>query len=133
LNKKRNIKLSPIILLIIYAVSMYPTIVFHKHEHEHEIVAYEDATACEKTIYYGEDSHHCGHEKHISEKDDQCSLSDHHFFALYPFEFSVFRFCKAHFTLQYYDFYKSALANYSSLYFNKGPPVIYFFDLLLYR
>jgi hypothetical protein len=122
LNKKRNTKYSAIILLLFYAIGIWPTVVFH--DHDHGVVAFEQATPCQKNIYYGSDSHHCGHQQHFSQPVEKCFLCDHHSSAFYTFEPPIFTFFKQHCATKYHGFHRSFLSHYTALTFNKGPPQV---------
>jgi len=94
------------------------------HHHENNIVAYERASCCEKTIYYHSGHHSCGHREHISKPIEKCFLCDHHSTALFTFDFAIFSFFKDSFIPTFFDFHESKLVDFSILFFNKGPPSI---------
>jgi hypothetical protein len=122
-SNKKHIHFSSILLLIIYAVSICTNFLFHQHTHQNT-VAFTKATPCEKTIYFGQINHTCGHNKHISKTLKKCSLCDHHSNILFSYEFSTHSFKKQFNTSQYFQFHNLHLAKYNSLYFNKGPPIV---------
>jgi len=122
LSKNRNIKFGPFILLLLYAISVFPSFLFHHHANSK--VAYDCATLCEKSIYYGDDSNHCGHKQHLTKNQKKCSLCDHFSIALFTFEVEEFKIFQQYFSTEFIGEYSSPLTNYTHLFYNKGPPNI---------
>lgn len=94
------------------------------HHHEHNLIAHDKASPCEKTIYFGEKKDACGHETHISTSLEKCFLCDHVINLLFTFNIFRFVYINPSYRAISVDFYSSFLATYSSLFFNKGPPSI---------
>jgi hypothetical protein len=76
MTKKRNIHLKVLLLLLTYLVSNVPFALFHHHEDE--IVAFSEASPCEKSIHYQNAIDSCDHDAHVFEYTEKCLLCDHH-------------------------------------------------------
>jgi hypothetical protein len=74
--KKRGISIKAIFLLLIYLVMNIPFALFH-HHHD-EIVAYAEASPCEKSIYFKNAVDTCDHDSHVSKSTEKCLLCEHH-------------------------------------------------------
>jgi hypothetical protein len=108
--------------MLLYVTSIFPITLFHQHQRN--IVAYEAADDCDKTIYYNVYNTDCGHKNHISTTLEKCSICDHHSTVLYTNQFFNFSFTKLKININYIDFYSVLLARFTPLYFNKGPPLV---------
>ena len=122
LSKKNTILFKAALLLFIYIFSIAPSFVIHNHKKN--VVAIENATACEKKIFFGIKVGACKHESHITEVSKKCSLCDDHISTAYCIELYNYSFS----TLFFSKNNSTALCNYkhnSSPYFtNRGPPLL---------
>lgn len=122
MKKQNYIAFKAVLLLLIYLFSNSPMILFHHHDIK--IVSYEQATPCEKSIYYAEHVGRCNHKAHISNEKEKCCLCDQH--TLSPY------FIQKHFNAFYCNEIKSEYQTIASIYFlqipssfaNRGPPVV---------
>jgi hypothetical protein len=123
MSKKRNIHLKAIFLLLIYLVINIPFVLFHHHEND--IVAYSEASPCEKSIYYKNAVGTCNHDVHISQVTEKCRLCEHHVAA--PHILIAF-FIPLFFTEQKEISHYPTTSNYifqiSYIASNKGPPTV---------
>lgn len=67
-------------LLLLYLFSLTPVFLFHQHDHkhQHDIVAFEQANDCEKTVYYAGRSVACHDKAHIGKQLEKCKFCADH-------------------------------------------------------
>lgn len=118
LKKQKHIDVLGIALLMLYAFSIAPSLVFH-HHHE-EVVAFSEADSCEKAIYYGIQDHHSAH---ISNTQDKCWLCDHYTIVPQILEDTEFRLLSLQFNVEFPIFYKCFHSIKLTGSSNKDPPV----------
>jgi hypothetical protein len=122
LNKRKNIQLRALILLLIYLISNSPATLFHHHDNK--IIAFDKATACEKAIYFSNSKGKCKHKSHLSESIKKCSLCDNHTLIPHFLEFSFYTFFK----LTFNNSYSTASFDYkyvtTTIVCNRGPPTV---------
>ena len=94
------------------------------HHHNHEKVVYENATSCEKNIYFGDKSGKCEHNSHISKAIEKCFLCDHHNLASHLLETPFLKFFKIEFPCTYVLSSASFNSNSTSEASNRGPPTV---------
>lgn len=117
--KKKAINFSYLFLLI-YLVSSPFNFIFHQHEHH--IVAYHNASACEKSLYFQDDSEHCNDKNHINEGDPTCDLCEHHLLNSHIQSSFVFHLISYN-SFPTFDYsYSGELIKRSCHTFSRGPP-----------
>jgi len=122
LKDKRNIKFAGLFLLLLYLFGNSPALMFHHHD---EIIAFEKATKCEKTVYYSDGSNSfCEHKAHLSKVLKKCFLCDNHCVSVHLFTAIQF-VCinvehRSEYTLYKANFYEATLPETQ----NRGPPII---------
>jgi hypothetical protein len=121
MKKKLTINLS-IIFLLIYLVSSPFQAFFHHHEHH--VVAHHNASACEKSLYFHDDTDHCNDKNHINEGDPTCDLCEHHLFNTYTFSAVGFSFFSCEFITKQVVCYAKKHSNKHSLSSTRGPPIV---------
>lgn len=109
---------------MLYSYIVVPAVLWHGHTHEMVKMVYEKAKDCEKSIYFSEE---CGHESHVSQKVEKCTVCDFHI-SLHKETVNIF----FKFTKKYYSqYFKETTAQYSfsSIWFdaNRGPPAAQLF------
>lgn len=119
LRPSNKISYKALFLLVLYSFIVVPAVLWHGHTHEQVKMVYEKSTACEKSIYFGEE---CGHESLVSEKAEKCTICD---FQVSLHKETVKFFFE--FTKKYYSqYFKETTSQYSfsSIWFdaNRGPP-----------
>lgn len=62
-------------MLFLYFIGISTSLIVHHHE-DH-IVPFEQATQCEKAIFYGSTKNVCHHKEHISIAFHKCWLCEH--------------------------------------------------------
>jgi len=62
--------------LLVYLFSSSPSILYHHHKTRYS--TFQEASPCEKAIYYAAREGSCGHKAHFSEMPEKCPLCDHH-------------------------------------------------------
>lgn len=121
LKKKYGIFIACSFLLVLYVGSIIPTFITHHHDIPN--ISYEQATACEKVILFGQSDHACHHRQHFSEAMQKCWFCDHH--TTTPFVLSKLQGYVKDLQLNVieYVFYGKAFAQISFFHFNRrGPP-----------
>jgi hypothetical protein len=121
--KKGGISIKAIFLLLIYLVINMPFALFHHHENE--IVAYDEATPCEKSIYFKNAVDTCDHDSHVSKSSERCLLCEHHvatphvlFYTFISISFTEKKEICHNQTTTDFIFQTSYIAS------NKGPPTV---------
>lgn len=121
-RKKYNVFTRSLALLL-YLVSIFPTILLHQHDRP--IVAYQNATACEKTIYYrGHASEKCHHDKHISSANLKCKNCDHFSQKIYTNDLGTQGTIASHYLLNGCADLIEFRSYTSQPTSNKGPPLV---------
>jgi hypothetical protein len=122
LKKQPAIQFRALLLLLVYLFSNSPSILFHHHKLE--IASYENATTCEKVIYYSAQDGNCNHNKHISKAIEKCWLCDNHIVSPHSFQ----TFLTAYFSKEISGSYLHVSENYifqvPSVFINRGPPPV---------
>lgn len=122
LKKDINKKIAGYSLVMLYIIGIIPSLLIHHHDEN--IVPFEQATICEKVIYYGEPENICQHKHHVSKVQQDCWLCDHHTVTpqiLFDFAFHIEPLSVV--SVQYSSYYQSvhsATVAHSS---NRGPPI----------
>lgn len=119
--KKKAINFSYLFLLI-YLVSSPFNFIFHQHEHH--IVAHHNASACEKSLYFHDDTNHCNDKNHINEGDPTCDLCENHLFNTHTFSAVGFSFFSCEFITKQVVCYAKKPSNKHSLSSTRGPPIV---------
>ena len=123
MSKKGNISVKAIFLLLIYLVINIPFSLFH-HHHD-EIVAYSEASACEKSIYFENAVGTCDHDSHVAQSTEKCLLCEHHVAAPHVlFAFNMPLFYTIQKEIRHYASRADYIFQVSYIAFNKGPPTV---------
>lgn len=122
LNKNIVIHLRASVLLLIYLISIIPSMVFHHHDNH--VVDVHEATTCEKAIFYSNSADKCEHNTHVSDSKPKCELCDDH--TASPHFSRVQNFCFLKTTINCglttsHVNYQFCLVSIAS---NKGPPLV---------
>jgi len=72
---KQTAKSLGVFFLVLYVLAISP--LFWSHHHDF-VVSYQDATPCEKVIYYGDNAHGCHHQSHFTKQEKHCFFCDYH-------------------------------------------------------
>ncbi len=83
---KQQIKIAfkGLIFLLIYLFSFTPTILVHHHKSTK--IAYLQASACEKAIYFAEKDLNHNHKTHLTKSAEKCVLCDNHIVTPHSFQ-----------------------------------------------
>lgn len=125
MKKRKLIQLKVILLLLIYLFSNIPTNLFHQHESE--VPSYENATACEKSIYYSSKDGSCKHKSHLSEETEKCALCDKHLVSPHLFQLIFEKYFKKELVRDYFQATEGFYFQTSSSTSNRGPPSVSFY------
>ena len=99
-----------------YLFSLTNTLTFHQHN---DIIAFSEATSCEKSIYYGIKD---DHKQHFSKSETTCCLCSHHTITpqvLFNRTLVIFQF---DWIEEYHNTYKSLFSLKISDTSSRGPP-----------
>jgi hypothetical protein len=110
-------------LLLIYLVSNAPFAFFHHHENK--IVAFSEASPCEKSIHYQNAIGKCDHDVHVSEYTEKCLLCGHHIVTPHVL---VAQFIGPFYTVEKEILHTKTVTDFifqtSYIASNKGPPTV---------
>lgn len=122
MKNKKYTQLASIFLLLIYFMGLVPSMLIHHHEENR--IPFEQATQCEKAIYYGDVIGACHHHQHVTKELPSCWICDHHLLSHQLFFHHADEFHAQLYSFKNYFFY------YTKIYptplhhfFNKGPPL----------
>ncbi len=122
LKRTCKIEVKAILLLLIYVFSNSPSNLFH--EHHLEIASFEEASSCEKSIYYSDLDGHCAHSEHISKSVEKCCLCDNHTAPQQTTTALTTEFFLKEFSETSFPLYENYFAHVPSTFSNRGPPFV---------
>ncbi|MCP9768924.1 hypothetical protein EGI22_13475 [Lacihabitans sp. LS3-19] len=120
MKKDKNVKFGALFLLVVYFANLVPS--FFLHHHDEEIVSYNEATSCEKSIFYSYSNEKCDHKTHLNKSQKSCLLCDYHFSSPHFLEFSFYKFLNYSFKNTHSSLAKDYSFETFSLVSNRGPP-----------
>jgi hypothetical protein len=123
LKKRHKISHKALLLLLVYLFSNTPSILFHHHTLE---IAYENATSCEKAIYYSEKDGNCSHKTHISKASEKCGLCDDHTVSPHSSQTFSTKYFSREFSGRYLQVSENYYFQTPSTFCNRGPPSVSF-------
>jgi hypothetical protein len=123
MTKKGNINVKALFLLMIYLIINIPFALFHHHENE--IIAYAEATPCEKSIHYKNALEKCNHDAHVSESTEKCLFCEHHIATPHILiAFYIASFHKVEKEIRHNQTTTDFIFQTSYIASNKGPPTV---------
>jgi hypothetical protein len=122
LKQQQQISIKAFFMLIIYLISISPIMLFH--DHSSAVVSYEQATNCEKAIFYGQAKADSSHSSHIHASEIKCSLCDNHTASTHLFSFSLIELFKQHSYKSYFTATSSYTYTGTLALSSRGPPTL---------
>jgi hypothetical protein len=108
--------------LLIYLFSFAPSILVHHHKSTR--IAYHQASACEKAIYFAEKDLNHNHKTHLTKAPEKCVFCDNHIVTPHSFDPFNIQWLPNELSIDFLINNQSAYFLNSESSANRGPPTV---------